>query len=147
MGTKKAIRAISFLMFCLLIFSGLPTGTTPDSQATEVYVQRANTDWASAFSESFEILYLIMYDTSGFGLTTMEGNRINITIPWLEEYLAEEGYEISDIAIMIHNHFKVPHLSWGNGLVLMRLRERGFRGSFGVYHIPSDKIIWAKREK
>lgn len=134
-------KLLSILVFCTLIFS---VSVASDFQAVEVYTQRLQSDWVSAFSEPFEILYLIMYDTSGFGLTTMEEGRINITVTYLVEYLREEGYELSDIAIMLHNHFRIPRLSWEDERRLRELRNRGFRGSFGVYHVPSGKIIFDK---
>ena len=129
------------LLIIVLLFS--PVLISPQSQ--EIYIQRLEMDWASAFSEPFEILYLIMYDTSGFGLTTMQENQVRLGVAWLVGYLAEEGYEVSDIAIMVHNHLRDPHFSWGNGMVLKQLRERGFDGSFGLYHSPSGKITWADR--
>ena len=129
------------LLIIVLLFS--PVLISPQSQ--EVYIQRLEMDWAGAFAEPFEILYLIMYDTSGFGLTTMQENQVQVSVAWLVGYLAEEGYEVSDIAIMIHDHLRDPHFSWGNGMVLNQLRERGFDGSFGVYHAPSGEITWADR--
>lgn len=134
------------LVLVLLILLLLPAWTS--NQGMDVYVMKGRLNWKASFTEPFEVLYLVVIgknDTPLIGLTTMEEDRINVSVAFIEEFLKADGYELSDVAIMVHNHFKVPFLSWGNGLVLKKLRGRGFTGAFGAYHVPTDRIIWAKR--
>lgn len=144
--TKKIVHMTTLigLLLLLLLF---PSWTT--NQGMDVYVMKGKLNWKASFTEPFEILYLLVigeHDTPLIGLTTMEEDRINVSVAFIIEFLKADGYELSDVAIMIHNHFESPFLSWGNGIVLKKLRDKGFKGSFGVYHVPSDKIKWAKEE-
>jgi len=141
--TKRIGRITIFFVIFILLSS---LGYSPQEGA-DVYVIEGRLNWKDSFREPFEVLYLILYDSTMIGLTTQEEHRINVTPTFIEEYLRLKEKKISDIAIMVHNHYASPFPSWGNGLFLKALRNRGFKGSFGVYHVPSDTIKWMARDE
>lgn len=134
----KRIASIILLLFLV------GSSYAPQS-GVNVYVMEGRLNWKDSFVEPFEILYLILYDSQMIGLTTQEAGRINVTPDFIEGFLLTKEKKISDIAIMVHNHFPSPFMSWGNGLFLKALRDKGFKGSFGIYHMPTDTLIWAVR--
>jgi len=142
---KKMILVL-LILFLFPAWTTIPIQTT-NTQNMDVYAMTGKLNWKASFNEPFEVLYLLMYDSSLIGLTTMEEHRISVGVEFIREFLEADGYEIADIAIIIHNHFHAPFMSWGNGLVLKKLRNEGFKGSFGVYHSPTDTIKWAERSK
>lgn len=136
-------RIVSFVFIFLVL-----VGATYSPQLNEdVYIIKGRMNWKDAFNEPFEIVFLVMYDTHLIGMTTQDEGTVGVSVGFIVEYLKADGYELTDIAIMVHNHFKMPFLSWGNGMVLKELRRRGFKGAFGVYHTSTDKITWAERNE
>jgi len=135
----RRIVSFVFIFLALVAFS-------PQQIREDVYVMQGRLNWKLSFAEPFEIIFLLLYDTRLIGLTTQDEHAVDVSVSFIEEFLEADGYGISDIAIVLHNHFRSSFFSWGNGLVLKELRRRGFKGSFGVYHTPTDKITWAERD-
>lgn len=135
------------VLICLAILFLVNFSYTPQTLQEDVFIIKGRMNWKDAFNEPFEIVFLVTYDTYLIGMTSQEEHTVGVSVTYIMEYLKADGYELSDIAIMVHNHFSMPFLSWGNGMVLKELRNRGFKGSFGVYHTPTDTIKWAERNE
>lgn len=92
----------------------------------------------SWFTEPTEVCYLIMCDGSMYKFMSYESNKIKISIVRLEK----DGYKISDIALVIHNHFVLPHFSSNDKNIFRQLYHKGFRGKFLLWRY---KIKWIKQ--
>jgi len=136
----KRVALLCLAILFLVGFSYPPQGNV------DIYVMEGRLNWKDSFREPFEILYMILYDSQMIGFTTQEEYRVNVDVVFIEGFLLLKEKKISDIAIMVHNHFPMPFFSWSNGLFLKALKNKGFKGSFGVYHVPTDTIKWAVRD-
>lgn len=96
--------------------------------------------WQCFFIEPIEIIYVIMKDERIFRHTDHDGIQVGMDAGRLEKELKKEGYEIEDIAIVIHNHLKVCRFSSDDHKRYRRLKKYGFKGLFLVYCHTSDKV-------
>lgn len=108
-----------------------------------VYITHGNI-FNGEFTEPFEILYAICFDGQFWSFSTHEANQISLSAYYLKTFLEERGYTLKDVAIMMHNHFAMPRLSWTDSNTLLKLRNYGFRGSFGIYITSTKKVVYEK---
>ena len=95
--------------------------------------------WQNLFTEPFETVYMIMKDKRVFRLTDHNDIRISMDTGRLEKELKKKGYEIKDIAVVIHNHLKVCRFSSDDHQRYSRFKKYGFDGLFLVYCHTSNK--------
>lgn len=95
--------------------------------------------WRRFFTEPFETVYVIMKDKRVFWRTGTNEIQVNMDTGRLEKELKKEGYEIEDIAIVIHNHLKTCRFSSSDHQRYRRLKKYGFNGRFLVYCHTSKK--------
>lgn len=108
-----------------------------------IYISEGNI-FDSAFTATVETLFVVCFDGQVYGLSTQEPNQVSVSPFYLKTFLEERGYTLKDVAIMMHNHFAMPVFSWQNGISLLKLRNYGFRGSFGIYITSTKKIAYDK---
>lgn len=92
----------------------------------------------SWFTEPIEICYFIMNDGAIYKHTSHEENRVEISTAEMKR----DGYEVADIALIIHNHFVNPHFSLLDEDAYRRFYRKGFRGAFLLWRY---KIGWIKQ--
>ena len=95
--------------------------------------------WQSLFTEPIEMIYIIMEDERVFHRTSHDEVEISMDTGRLEKALKKKGYEIKDIAIVIHNHLKDCRFSSEDHKRYRRLKKYGFNGLFLVYCHISNK--------
>lgn len=66
--------------------------------------------------------------------------QANLDTGRLKKELKKKGYEIKDIAVIIHNHLTVCRFSDEDHKRYRRLKKYGFEGLFLVYCHTSDKV-------
>lgn len=111
---------------------------------TIVHVQHGNI-FNGSFIEPTEICYAIFYDGYFMRFTTYHENTIVMSYETFKETVEKKGYEVRDIAIIIHNHLpgQVRKFTRGDLYFLGRMRGDEFEGSFCLWYI--EKVIRCKR--
>jgi len=91
--------------------------------------------WQKFFTEPGEIVYFIMKDRQPFQVSSGRVKSIHVPIEELKKRLKneEEGYEIKDIAIVIHNHRTKARFLEADWKFYRDLKRRGFNGRFLMY--------------
>ena len=149
MGTKKAIRAISLLVFCLLIFSAPVAPDIPyDLEPRIVLIKEYDKDFfkvmfGDLFTEPFEQLVIFFKKGKGLplGITTREPHKVDVDPSELKYLLAKRDRKIKDITFMVHNHLTPARPSPGNHRMHHALRRLGFKGPSFVYYPHSGELL------
>ena len=85
------------------------------------------------FKEPIEVLYFLMNDMKLYRLTSNHENKVSFVLPELVREFRQNGYEVSDIIVIIHNHTSRAYFS-NSDIVMYRLfRGMGFEGKFYIY--------------
>lgn len=97
--------------------------------------KRKINSWQELFTEPCEIIYFIMKDSQPFRVSSGGVTNTHVPIEELSKRLKneEEGYEIKDIAIVIHNHHTGRRFSPADWTFYRDLKHRGFNGRFLMY--------------
>lgn len=136
------MKRISLAVIFLLAFY-TPTALIsppPLNEPYDVYCGKGNI-FSKSFTDPFEILYMVCYNGDVLYLTTRTQNAIYVDAYYTREFLKENGKELKDVCIMIHNHFVRPGLSYANSINLKALRRMGYKGSFCIYITTTKKIV------
>ena len=109
-----------------------------------------------AFTEPFEIMYILYYDGDIYKFDTGHGDTIEIPFPAIVDIMESDGKKLSGIAMMIHNHWGQPYFSDEDKKVYTYLKGKGFKGRFLLYCLPqhiikewdgkTTRTIWKKNE-
>ena len=123
-----------------LLLSGKGSGHTLALLLPAEEKKSAN-PWQKFFTEPCEIVYFIMKDRQPFRVSSGRVKSIYVPIEELEERLKneEEGYEIKDIAIVIHNHRTKKRFLSADWKFYRDLKKRGFNGRFLIYCHMTNK--------
>jgi len=108
-----------------------------------LYINEGNI-FDEQFTAPVETLYLICFDGYAYGLSTHDSHTVDVSAYYVKTFLEERGRTLKDVAIIMHNHFAMPMLSGSDRIFLLRARNHGFRGSFGVYITATQKVIYEK---
>jgi len=92
------------------------------------------------FTEPNEILYFIMEDYKIFCYTDSLKNKISVSLFKLEKFLKKEGYEIENIAVIIHNHLLDCKFSKTDKKTYQRFKKYGFKGMYLLYSNLTNKV-------
>ena len=130
MGKWGRCARVSFLIALLLFVGG---------QERTVYVASGNI-FDGVFGESFERLAIILYNGDFYSITTRDEFRIRVDAGYICEYLKDNGQDISDVVIMIHNHFARFGFSGADKLCYKQLVDKGFNGRFFIVHTPTGRF-------
>lgn len=98
-----------------------------------------------AFTEPVETLCIILYNGTIYKITSYEEIKVALSYAELKAVLKSEGHEISDIAIICHNHIFSPCFSPIDENYYRWLKKDGFTGAFLLYTGKSKKIMVHKR--
>lgn len=128
----KVIGCVLF-MSMLLFPSNLP-----------IHIQYGNI-FNGSFTEPVEICYAVLYDGYFIRFTTYHENTILMSYETFKKTIKKKGYEIRDIAILIHNHQpgQTRKFTRGDLYFLRRMRGDEFKGSFCLWYV--GKVIRCKR--
>lgn len=124
-------------ILCLLLICPI-TSSVQDS--VKVYIKEGNI-WKGAFTEPFEILYLLCDNGDFYGMTTRDEGTIRVHAIWIRDFLETKGHEMDDVIYIIHNHFADPFLSPNNMLFLKAMRRLGFVGTFSMMDTATGKVV------
>ena len=128
-------RIIILLVFSLLIISVLPASDIDYIEALKSNI------FINAFTEPFEVIYIICYNGDIYRFSTHDEEIINIRIDIIVESLRVDGKKASDIAMFIHNHWAMPRFSQGDISVHNYLISKGFKGAFLLWIVPQKLLL------
>lgn len=105
--------------------------------------------WQELFTEPCEVVYFIMKDGQPFRVSSGGVKSIHVPIEELKKRLKneKEGYEIKDIAIVIHNHRTKRRFSSADWKFYRDLKHQGFNGRFLMYCHMTNKVYDIKDEE
>jgi hypothetical protein len=75
-----------------------------------------------------------------------ENERIAGPESRISEYLVEQGVEIDEIVLIIHNHFTPRRFTERNNKTYYYFKNKGFRGFFAIYYPATGKVRVKKDE-
>ncbi len=112
----------------------------------QLYMTKGNM-FHMAFTEPFEIMYIVFYNGDMYGFTTHDANKVTVSINYIKDLLNKDGKKIKNIAIIIHNHFALPFFSERDIKTFYYLKRHGFEGAFLIYVQGTRKIMGHRDSK
>ena len=97
------------------------------------------------FTEPIEVLYLLTNDMRGYKLTSNYENIVLFRMWELEKTLKRDGYKISDIIVIIHNHTTQAYFSRRDIISYKVFKSNGFEGKFYIY-VSRNRTIYELAE-
>lgn len=131
---KKII--LSSIIFCICL----------SPMFSQAHIRNGQNIFEGLFTEPIEILYVISWDGRIYGFTTYNEISVKISYGVMKDFLKKNDIEISDIAIMAHNHFRKLNFSDGDLRSWRYLILDGFRGSFCLYIRGINKVKYLRDE-
>lgn len=116
------------------------------SEPVTVYVTEGQ-PCESYFTEPFETCVVVMYDLFTMTISTHEASRIGISVGTFIDYIERAGYKVSDIAVVVHNHFVPTSFTAADKATYQALKGRGFRGSFGIWYVTTKRFVAIEETK
>lgn len=125
--------------FCLLCVGGM--GQKQHAQEAISYVSVLY-----PWSEPVEVCYIIPADGKKIIKISSGYDKAIYFVPSIKEILAEHGYEIKDIYIMIHNHLWPSSFSAEDIVIYWKLKSNGFKGLY-MLRTPRGMFYYAPIEE
>ena len=135
---------IGLLLILAFVTSGILMLLRMDERGTlaegPIYISSGNI-FQDAFTEPFETAVVVLDDGDWHSFTAQEEFSVGVGAAYIREYLRLQGRAVSEIVLIIHNHFRNPHFSPSDIAEYNKLVRYGFRGTFAMMHTPSGKIV------
>ena len=132
MRKRRGVKArwLLTIALCLLCWTSLdaPNYNAVKSDDPILYAL-----FKDKFKEHIEVLYFLMNDMRLFKLTSNHENRVSFALPKLVKEFKQNGYEVSDIIVIIHNHKKRAYFSKSDIVMYRLFRGKDFKGKFYIY--------------
>lgn len=132
------------MLFFILIFFSIAQAQEPEPTIAKFAIYQ--NIWEviySCYQEPIERCFVITWWGDMYSYTTGEEKRIS-NIPMMIEFLKGVGVEVSDIALIVHNHWGFARPSQENGRTYKYLKNLGFEGAFVIFS-TSLKVIYIER--
>jgi len=136
----KSIRSVCLLcciLFILLI--AIPVASRYH-QTHESNDKLAYYAFKDMFTEPVEVMYFLMYDMKLYKITSNEEHRVSFNLRDLKKLFGNDGYDFTDVILIIHNHQMVRYFSFQDADVYRRFMEEGFTGNFYMYNELNRKL-------
>ena len=124
------MKKLLIILFIILI----PLAATAQLQGSKYNI------FIDAFNEPIEIIYFVFYNGDVHRFTTHDENEVAISVPVMVDTIKRDGNKISNVAIIIHNHWARPYFSDSDKRTYTYLKGKGFKGRFLLYVLP-QRII------
>lgn len=98
-----------------------------------VYMGASNL-WEKLFTEPVEMIFYLYPNGAIVGFSTYEYDRISGDINQQLEAMEKKGLKLSDVMIIVHNHFTPGSFSTPDRASITTMKKKGFRGIYGIYH-------------
>lgn len=97
------------------------------------------------FIEPIESMYLLMEDMTLYRVTSNQEFTVNFDMEDLKKEMKKNGHTISDVMIIIHNHYTYRYFSPSDVRAWRSFKREGFTGNFYLY-VTTAKTIYELRE-
>ena len=140
---------VGYMITLLILLAVLVTGLLwfmriDDERGTlaegPIYISSGNI-LKGAFLEPFETAIIVLADGDWHSFTAQEEFSVGVGATYIREFLRLQGRAVSEIVLIIHNHFRNPHFSQGDKAECQRLVRYGFYGTFAMIHTPTRMVI------
>ena len=98
------------------------------------------------FKEPIEIIYFLFNDMVVCRITSTYENKVFINIRELRRDFKKNGYIVSDVIVIIHNHITDAYFSEADIDTYKTFRNMGFEGKFYIY-VHRTKGIYELAER
>jgi hypothetical protein len=143
MRKRRGVKArwLLIIALCLLCWTGAPNYNSIKSEDKIMYGIFEN-----RFTEPIEVMYFLMNDMRLFKVTSNHENKVSFVLPTLVKEFKQNGYDISDVIVIIHNHTKRAYFSNSDIVIYRLFRGMGFDGKFYIY-VYRTKSIYELAER
>jgi len=93
------------------------------------------------FKEPIEVIYFLMYDSRLYKVTSNDEKKTSFNLSYVQKMWKKDGYDVSDIIVVIHGHEKSRYFSPSDIRQWRRLKRAGFTGDFYIY-LKRNKTIY-----
>jgi len=121
-------RWLLLIVLSLLCWTSTPHYNSVKSEDKIMYAIFEN-----RFTEPIEVMYFLMNDMRLFKVTSNHENKVSFVLPVLVGEFKQNGYDISDIIVIIHNHQKRTYFSRSDIVIYGLFKGEGFDGKFYIY--------------
>ena len=132
MKKRRGVKARWLLIIALSLLCWTST-YAPNYNAVKSEDKIMYAIFKNRFTEPIEVMYFLMNDMRLFRATSNDESKVSLRIWELKREFKQNGYEISDIVVIIHNHDKVAYFSPSDINVYKIFRGEGFEGKFYIY--------------
>ena len=130
---RVLVAIIIFIMFII------PSHLNLSPEDIVIYGSKADL-YKELFREPYEVLLLQTWDGKLYSLSNRLDTKIVIPIYYLKKILAEDGYKISDLIVIIHNHHFIFRFSQSDIKYYRILKQEGFHGLYLLYFQPTGEV-------
>lgn len=137
---RKSLKIFLLAIFTILVLSNIATRDKTAFGNPDYWVKVDNV-YSELIKEPAEVMILIFAKT-GLKLivTNNEDNRVSFPF----EYMEAKNLKIEDLDIVIHSHQGSAYPSLPDVNMYKFLRNRGFKGLFGICSRSSKIINWVE---
>lgn len=151
---KRIVDIFWIGVLALILFGLICAGS---QEMLPVYFSKGNL-FSKCFNEPIEKVVFVAKNGNSYAFTNHMEERVVLPLDELVKTLGEDGLEIKDLMLIVHNHIgSRPRFSLADLKYHTYMREKGFNGWFLLWSsprgkitdwiAPSGKIEWAKKEK
>lgn len=144
MGLKHRMT-FGKLFTCLIAVLLLITSVGICSQTVKCRDKLVHAYFKDKFTEPIGIVYILMSDMFLYKVILDEDSMDKFSMWSLKNHLEKDGYNISDIVLVIHNHTRSRRFSSFDAQVWQLLKKQGFTGKFYLY-VNMSKGIYELKE-
>ena len=138
---KYLITTLLFICLALLLSTQADRSQSASSSFTSASVSvTAGSVISGFFREPFETAVFIFRDGSFLTFSTNDDKAVSVPISWVTESIENTGRAVSDIILCVHNHFSPSGFTPGDTDAYRYLRDKGFRGVFGIYYTATGRF-------
>ena len=137
-NVSKPMRCL-FTGLILTLIASVPVGIC--YEVNKVTDKILYAIFGNRFNEPVEVMYLLMNDMTLYKITSNYESHIYATLYDIGKKLDRDGYEISDILIIIHGHKSSRYFSTADVATWRRFKRAGFTGKFCLY-LERNKTIY-----
>ena len=146
---KKMWRLVKtrwLLLIALSLLCWTSTGVTNHHNAVKSEDKIMYALFKDRFTEPIEVMYFLMDDMRLFKLTSNYENTIVFRTWELKRDFKQEGYEIPNVIVIIHNHNQRVYFSDSDINSYRLFKGDGFAGKFYIY-VWRTKSIYELAER
>ena len=143
---QRGVKARWLLLIVLSLLCWTSTGDANHRNAVKSEDKIMYAIFKDGFKEPIEIIYFLFNDMVVCKITSNYENKVFINIRKLKRVFKENGYIVSDVIVIIHNHIADVYFSEADIDTYETFKSMGFEGTFYIY-VHRTKGIYELAER